>query len=135
MFPYTDEEMEDGLNEDIVIPEDYGINFDRNQLTGVTVEGLEAIKVWAMNALLTPRSRYEIFSEDYGSDLEDLIGHAYTPAYVFCEAKRMVEECLLVHPAITGIADFKAVQTGDVLACEFMLETDFGDTEIELEVG
>lgn len=134
MFPYTDEEMEEGVEDDLVLPTDYGINFDRNALTGVTVSGLEALKVWAMNALLTPRSRYEIFSEDYGSELESLIGRAHTPAYVRCEAKRMIEECLTVHPSIVGIDDFSAEMNGDTLTCDFTLVTDFGDEEMEVEI-
>ena len=134
MFPYTDEEMEDGLNDDLVIPMDYGIDFKKEKLTGVTVSGVDAIKVWAYNALATPRSRYEIFSEEYGSDLETLIGHAYSPAYVQCEAKRMVEDCLSVHPSIAGIEDFAAIIKNDKLTCSFTLLTDFGDEEMEVEI-
>lgn len=134
MFPYTDEEMDEAQEDEALIPTDYGINYDRNQLTGVTVEGLKALKVWAMNAILTPRSRYEIFSEEYGSDLETLIGKSYSRAYVFCESKRMIEECLTVHPNIEGIEDFTAEISGDSLACSFTLITDFGDTEVEVEV-
>lgn len=137
MFPYDD--FEDDLeveteSEEVSVPQDYGINFTRNVLTGTQVEGLDALKIWARNALLTPRGRYEIFTDDYGSDLEDLIGRAFTPAYVAAEAKRMVEECLTVHPNITGIDNFTANVKGDQLTVSFSLVTDYGDSDMEVEV-
>ena len=45
-----------------------------------TVEGNEAIKVWVYKALLVPRYQYSIYTWDYGSELMDLIGKAYTPS-------------------------------------------------------
>lgn len=139
MFPYDDvedllEETE-GIDPDAEItPTDYGINFDRNVMTGVQVDGLAAIKVWARNALMTPRYRYEIFTDEYGSDLEELIGHSYSPAYITCESRRMVEDCLLVHPNITGITDFLATMDKDTLTISFVMQTDFGDTETEVTI-
>lgn len=134
MFPYDDDEMLEAEDEAVVAPTDYGINFDRNILTGVTVSGLPALKVWARNALLTPRYRYEIFSDDYGSELETLIGHVYSQDYVSCEAKRMVTECLTVHPNINGITNFSSVLDGDTLKVTFTLVTDYGDTDMDVEV-
>ena len=136
MFPYDDDDdlIEEPESEEVVPPHDYGINFDRGALTGVQVEGLPALREWAANALLTPRGRYEIFSDDFGSELETLIGNVYSPAYIEAESRRMVEECLTVHPNITGIDDFKAGLDGDRLDLTFTLITEYGDTELEVEV-
>ena len=44
------------------------------------VEGNNAIKVWVNKAILVPRYNYSIYSWNYGSELMDLIGKAYTPS-------------------------------------------------------
>ena len=67
------------------------------------VEGNEAIKVWAYKALLTPRYNHSIYSWDYGSELMDLIGKAYTPSLTKEEAKRYIKEALLINPYILEV--------------------------------
>ena len=75
------------------------------------VEGNEAIKVWVYKALLVPRYQYSIYSWDYGSELMDLIGKAYTPSLTKSEAKRYIEEALKINPYILDVnvidTDFK----------------------------
>ena len=76
-----------------------------------TVEGNEAIKVWVYKALLVPRYQYSIYTWDYGSELMDLIGKAYTPSLTKSEAKRYIEEALKINPYILDVnvisTDFK----------------------------
>ena len=67
------------------------------------IEGNEAIKVWAYKSLLTPRYSYSIYSWNYGSELLDLIGKAYTPALTKEEAKRYIKEALLINPYIVEV--------------------------------
>ena len=75
------------------------------------VEGNDAIKVWAYKALLTPRYNHSIYSWDYGSELMDLVGKAYTPSLTKEEAKRYIKEALLINPYILEVnvinTDFK----------------------------
>ena len=83
------------------------------------VEGNEAIKVWAYKALLTPRYNHSIYSWDYGSELMDLIGKAYTPSLTKEEAKRYIKEALLINPYIlevdiTGINFKDGILNADV---------------------
>ena len=67
------------------------------------IEGNEAIKVWIYKALLTPRYNYSIYSWDYGSELMDLIGKAYTPSLTKEEAKRYIKEALLINPYVLDV--------------------------------
>ena len=75
------------------------------------VEANEAIKVWVYKALLVPRYQYSIYTWDYGSELMDLIGKAYTPSLTKSEAKRYIEEALKINPYILDVnvisTDFK----------------------------
>jgi hypothetical protein len=76
-----------------------------------TVEGNEALKVWIYKAILTPRYNYSIYSWDYGSELFDLIGKAYTSSLTKEEAKRYIKEALSINPYILEVnvinTDFK----------------------------
>ena len=80
------------------------------------IEGNEAIKVWAYKSLLTPRYSYSIYSWDYGSELMDLIGKAYTTSLTKEEAKRYIKEALLINPYILEV-DITDIGFKDSLLC------------------
>ena len=94
------------------------------------VEGNEAIKVWVYKALLVPRYNYSIYSWNYGSELMDLIGKAYTPQLTKSEAKRYIEEALKINPYIldTNVidTDFK----DSVLSANVKITTIYGESEV-----
>ena len=95
-----------------------------------TVEGNEAIKVWVYKALLVPRYQYSIYTWDYGSELMDLIGKAYTPSLTKSEAKRYIEEALKINPYILDInvvdTDFK----DSILSANVKITTIYGESEV-----
>ena len=94
------------------------------------VEGNEAIKVWTYKALLVPRYNYSIYSWNYGSELMDLIGKAYTPQLTKSEAKRYIEEALKINPYILDVnvidTDFK----DSVLSANVKITTIYGESEV-----
>lgn len=94
------------------------------------VEGNEAIKVWVYKALLVPRYQYSIYSWNYGSELMDLIGKAYTPSLTKSEAKRCIEEALKINPYILEVnvvdTDFK----DSVLSANIKITTIYGESEV-----
>lgn len=117
------------------LPVEFGIDFETGQLTGGKVSGLDAIKVWAWNALKTPRYIYEQFGWDYGSELEDLIGMSQMPfEYIESEAKRMIEECLTQNRFIEGIRNFSCSMSRDTLQCSFNIITTLGEVEYDVTV-
>ena len=96
------------------------------------VEGNEAIKVWVYKALLIPRYQHIIYSWDYGSELMDLIGKAYTPSLTKSEAKRHIKEALEINPYILGVdvldIDFK----DGILSANIRILTIYGESEVIL---
>ena len=96
------------------------------------VEGNEAIKVWVYKAILTPRYNYSIYTWDYGSELLDLIGKAYTPSLTKSEAKRYIEEALLINPYILEVnvldTDFK----DGILSANVKIVTIYGESEVTI---
>ena len=96
------------------------------------VEGNEAIKVWVYKAILTPRYNYSIYSWNYGSELLDLIGKAYTPQLTKSEAKRYIEEALKINPYILEVnvldTDFK----DGILSADVKIVTIYGESEVTI---
>ena len=94
------------------------------------VEGNEGIKVWAYKALLTPRYNYSIYSWDYGSELMDLIGKAYTPSLTKEEAKRYIKEALLINPYILEVTVIDTSFNNGLLSASIKLLTIYGESEV-----
>ena len=69
----------------------------------VIVQGAQAVASWVWRALRVCRYRHELYTWDYGSELEGLIGQAYTAALKQAEARRYVEEALAVNPYIQAV--------------------------------
>ena len=94
------------------------------------VEGNEAIKVWIFKALLTPRYSYSIYSWDYGSELMDLIGKAYTPSLTKEEAKRYIKEALLINPYILEVTVIDTSFSNGLLSADIKITTIYGESEV-----
>jgi hypothetical protein len=130
-----DDETLEEYEEETTTPKEYEIDFKTGQLTGNTVEGLEAIKVWIWLVLQTPRYRYYVYSWDYGNEFEDLIGQGYTEEYIEAEAQRMTEDCLLVNENIQSISDFSVSMEKDTLTITLTANTIYGDIEINQPIA
>jgi hypothetical protein len=98
----------------------------------VIVSGKEAILVWAWKALQTSRYRHDIYTWDYGCEVESLIGQPYSDELKQSEAARYVRECLLTNPYITGVYDITASFTGEVMSIGCTIETIYGEANISV---
>lgn len=96
----------------------------------VTVTGNEAVKVWIWNALKTKRKRYVIYTHNYGSDIEELIGQPYSEAVKSIEAGRYIEDSLLINPYITAVKDIETVFENERLTISFSAQTIYGSIEM-----
>ena len=103
LFPFISNTENIEVNNDMPLYKEIAWDFTNNSPVlengnFKTVEGNEALKVWIYKAILTPRYNYSIYSWDYGSELLDLIGKAYTPSLTKEEAKRYIKEALSINP-------------------------------------
>lgn len=69
-------------------------------------DGHEAWVQWCSKAVRTPRYRHVIYSRNYGSELEDLIGGGDSRGVVESEIVRMVTETLLADPRTEAVDQF-----------------------------
>ena len=122
-----DSEIED---EDEELPQEFGVDFSTGQMTGGKVTGKKAVAVWAWNALMYPRYRYELASWQYGSELSDLIGQVMDPDEASMMAESIVRDALLPNDYIEDIEDFTCELETDKLTVSFTLITPFGEEEL-----
>ena len=121
------------------IPRDIAVDFatgepiiENNDF--VIVEKDEAIKVWCYYALKISRDKFIIYSPQYGSTLEDLIGNNYIDAYKY-ELEKRVSDCLLVSPYIKSVDKVETnfdSETGE-LTGEIYITTIYSE-EVEVNV-
>ena len=136
-FPFISPPAElEALNEFPVYRE-IAWNFERNEPVIENgefkiVEKNEAIKVWVYLALMTNNKQYPIYSWDYGSEVKELIGKDYTKALVEAEAKRLIEECLLINPYILEVEVVNTSFIDTTLTCDIKITTIYGDMEVNI---
>lgn len=96
----------------------------------IVVEAKEALKVWIWRALRTARYRYAIYSTDYGSEYETLLGQAYTNTVKTAEAPRYFRECLLINPYITDTRDIQVDFDAAKLTVRGTAVTVYGEVDL-----
>lgn len=97
------------------------------------MDKLEAVRQAVKKILLTPQFEYEIYSFDYGIDLESLIGKE--PEEITILLKRMIREALLYDDRITSVDGFEIGFNEDECLCEFIVSTIYGEYRESLEVN
>ncbi|AET70759.1 Protein of unknown function (DUF2634) [Desulfosporosinus orientis DSM 765] len=97
------------------------------------LDGLEAVKQAAFKILETPRYHYLIYTANYGSELETLIG--MNPTFLRSEAARMIREALTQDDRITGVENIRITNIGDSLLIECTVISNYGRFEMTQEVS
>ena len=94
------------------------------------VEGNEAIKVWCYKALRTERFRYDIYSWNYGTELDELVGKAYSKGLIESEAIRYIQEALLINEYILDVDVLDVSFEGDTLTAQVRVTTIYGEVDV-----
>lgn len=93
----------------------------------VTVEGADAVRVWCYHALKVARGRLEIYSKDYGCEVDQLIGQPYTAAVKESEALRYIREAVAPNPYVSGVAEATVEFAEGKVEITCKLETVYGE--------
>lgn len=96
------------------------------------VTGNEAIKVWCFKALKTSRFRYEMYSWDFGGELEKMMGKSYSPKIIKAEVTRAIEEALLINPYIKYVSQISTDFENGHLKVDCTINTIYGTERITI---
>lgn len=108
------------------------IDWDNQQIDGF-IDGTEALKQAALLALLTPRFRHVIYSFDYGSELESLIGQNRN--YAVAAAPSMAEEALSVDSRFTQVKSGEFSAEGDCVTGSVSIKAGGSTVQVEAVIG
>ena len=105
----------------------YALRFDGQPAFG-KLNGQEAMKQAVLLCLSTPRFKHEIFSWNYGAELEPLLG---TSNSVLTQVKiqEAIRDALIQDDRITDVNAFSFARQGETMTVSFQVNTTEGTVE------
>lgn len=112
----------------------YKVDFNRNRITE-KIDNLEALKQAIYFILNTIRYEHIIYSHNYGSEINNVIGLDFDLAK--SEVERFVKEAILADDRFLEIQNYTTKKlTSDSMLITFEVLTNYGSTiNVEKEVG
>lgn len=103
--------------------------FHRHNNQPVSVFGIDNLTVWIEKTLRTARLAHLIYSDNYGIEYVEIVGHTFEAATAGLYANA-VSDALTVHDRIASVKDFRFSYDPDVddeaLQCSFTVVLDAG---------
>ncbi|WP_343337266.1 hypothetical protein TPELB_23450 [Terrisporobacter petrolearius] len=143
LFPFIDELEEDEdietIEEALPLLKEVAWNFEEDKPiinsngTVEFVEGIEALKIWIYKAIKINRYEHEIYSWDYGCEVNELIGESiYSRDHIELESQRYIEECLLINPYINSISFDEIRYENGIVKATFQVDSYYGEVDISV---
>lgn len=107
------------------------LDFEKKRITKL-IDGLDAVKQAVFVILETQRFEHLIYSFNFGSELQGVIGKS--PLFVQSEIRRLIREALLQDDRITDVRDVTFQANGDSMLVEFTVVSVFGNFTMTREV-
>lgn len=98
----------------------------------VIVTEAEAVKVWCWRALKTARFRHDIYTWDYGCEVESLVGRPFTDQGKESEAVRYVREALKPNPYIKDVRQVDVTFRDTTLTISCTVTTIYGEVQVHV---
>lgn len=105
-----------------------------NGRIGGTIDGEEAVKQFIAKAIRTARNRFLIYTDEYGSELDELIGENVTRELLDDEIPRVITESIIYDDRIASVGNFAITTVSDKVYVNFTVTLATGQT-VESEVA
>lgn len=92
----------EGTNDELAEAKTYKYDFNTGRFLGL-IDEKDALLQFIQKALITQRDYYSIYSQDYGSEIGDLIGDDVTRPYLESEIPRMIREALEIDDRVISV--------------------------------
>lgn len=100
----------------------YALDFESGTI-GSAIDGKAALKQFVIKAIKTARFRFAIYDDNYGCELDDLIGQNASQALLESEIPRVIEEALIYDDRIERVYNFTITKETNVLTVSFYIDT------------
>ncbi|WP_339273705.1 DUF2634 domain-containing protein [Paenibacillus sp. FSL W8-0426] len=118
--------------EDFVQPiKTYALNVETGEMGGM-IDGIDAIEQFIYKAIRTARYRFAIYDDDYGSEIDALIGQDVSPELLETEIPRAIEDALIYDDRILAVRDFTLTREADKLFVSFFVDIDNDTIPVEV---
>lgn len=109
----------------------YGLDLDRGRIIG-RIDGIEAVRQSIRKRLITPRFKCLIYSNQYGSELEQAyIVDGATEDFIDATIDAYVNDALAPDSRILSSHDFSVTQENEKVYIFFICDTIFGEIRVE----
>lgn len=145
MFPEDDDLLTDsdvdeilgegeteGDEETLAVSQTYRLDFATGKISSGFIDEEEALRQYIVKALMTPRDEYAIYTEDYGSELEELIAEQEGPDYILAEAPRIIADALENDDRVVSVDDVVVTLEGDLLTANITVSSIYGEITEEV---
>ena len=113
----------------------YKLDLDEGRIVGMA-DGLEAVEQAIRKAIITPRFKCLIYSDQYGSEIEDaIIVKDASDDYIQSAIEGFIRDALSADTRILEIGEVTADLEGDSCWIFFSCSTIYGEVDIEEEIG
>lgn len=110
----------------------FALNLESGKI-GDYIDGEAAIQQFIRKAIYTARNRYLIYSDAYGSEVDELISQSLPFSVLKIEIPRLIEEAIIYDDRIESVGNFELSQESDGLFVSFTVALTNGEI-IESEV-
>lgn len=111
----------------------YKLDLEKKRIVG-KIDNEDAILQLVLKILHTERYAYVIYSQNYGVELDRLIGQDYN--FIVSDIERTMTDALLADDRILSITDFKTEQdTIDTMSVSFTVNSIIGQATIKTGVN
>lgn len=111
----------------------YRLDLERKRVGG-KIDNEDAIMQMVVKILNTERYAHVIYSSQYGSELERMIGKDYD--FIVSDLERTIKEALLADDRILSISNFEIEKTGlDTMEASFTVNSILGEVNMDTEVN
>jgi len=104
---------------------------EKEQVAGMN-EGIEAMRQAVEIMLTTERYDYQIYSENFGVELEDLVGE--DPDYIRATFPDLIRDAFSIDERILREENYNFTATGDTMTITFDVVTVFGTFSTGVEI-
>lgn len=99
-----------------------------NGKLGGYIDDKQAIQQFIRKAVYTARNRYLIYSDTYGSEVEDLISQSLPFSVLKIEIPRLIEDAIIYDDRIESVDNFVLTQDSDNLFVSFTVTLTNGES-------
>jgi hypothetical protein len=103
----------------------YLLDVDNGRI-GDFIDNEDALRQFIAKAVNTPRLRFLLYDDQYGSELPDLLGEDVTPEFLDSEIPRLITDALVYDDRIDSVSDFVVSRDGDGVYVTFTVTTTDG---------